>query len=62
MQYTVSRHWASPHESAEFPTSVKEVVAMVARQQDPHRANRSHAITHTIRVHGMFILCASFFS
>jgi hypothetical protein len=26
----VSRHWASPRESAEFPTSVKDVVAMFA--------------------------------
>lgn len=28
VQHTVARHWASPRESAEFPTSVKEVVAM----------------------------------
>jgi hypothetical protein len=28
VQETVSRHWASLRESAEFPISVKEVVAM----------------------------------
>ncbi len=26
--YMVARHWASPRESAEFPTDVKGVVAM----------------------------------
>ncbi len=30
VQHTVARHWASPRESAEFPTSVKEVVILVA--------------------------------
>jgi hypothetical protein len=33
VQYTVSRHSASPRESAEFPTTVKEVVAMVVPPQ-----------------------------
>jgi hypothetical protein len=28
VHYTVSRHWASPREPAEFPTDVKGVVAM----------------------------------
>jgi hypothetical protein len=30
VQHTVARHWASPRESAEFPTGVKGVVAMFA--------------------------------
>ena len=29
LQYMVSRHWASLRESAEFPTSVKEVVTLL---------------------------------
>jgi hypothetical protein len=29
VQDTVSRHWASLRESAEFPTSVKEVVTLL---------------------------------
>src|ERR671938_1166084 len=28
VQHTVAHRWASPHESAEFPTRVKGVVAM----------------------------------
>jgi hypothetical protein len=27
VQHTVAQHWASPRESAEFPTGVKGVVA-----------------------------------
>jgi hypothetical protein len=32
-QYTVSRHWANLRESAQFPTSVKEVVTLLVKSR-----------------------------
>jgi hypothetical protein len=34
MQYPVSRHWTNLRESAEFPTSGKEVVTLLGKSVD----------------------------
>ena len=49
LQYMVSRHWASLRASAEFPTSVKEVVTLLV--------NSRRSISHAMRmrfIRGMY--------
>jgi hypothetical protein len=42
VQHTGVRHWASPRESAEFPTSVKGVVTLLVNSK-----KRGKGILHT---------------
>jgi hypothetical protein len=46
VQHTVSRHWTSLRESAEFPTSVKKVLAMLV--QSAHEYLPATAVTEPI--------------
>jgi hypothetical protein len=43
VQPPVAQHWASPRESGQFPTSVKEVVTLLVKSK-----TRGKAVLHTM--------------